>query len=77
MERGLSAPSTGEVRVRILAVPVCLPDVEPRCRRTPFAVKTPFVPDYAIVGVVNAIGDGVTKFTVGDRVTTLPATSFW
>ncbi len=71
MERDLRAPSAGEVRVRILAVPVCLPDVEARCGRTPFAVKTPFVPGYAIVGVVDAIGDGVTKSTVGDRVAAL------
>jgi NADPH:quinone reductase-like Zn-dependent oxidoreductase len=59
------------VRVKILAAPVCLPDIEVRYGRTPFTVKIPFVPGYAIVGVVDAIGEGVTEAAVGDRVAAL------
>ena len=73
IESDLRVPSAGEARIKILAVPVCLPDIEARYGRTPFAVKTPFVPGYAIVGVVDAIGEGVTNAEVGDRVAALTA----
>lgn len=68
VESDLRAPSTGEVRVRVLAAPVCLPDVEARCGRTPFPPRVPFIPGYAIIGDVDAVGDGVTDTAVGDRV---------
>jgi NADPH:quinone reductase-like Zn-dependent oxidoreductase len=71
IESDLCLPSAGEARIKILAAPVCLPDVEARCGRTPFAVKIPFVPGYAIIGVVDAIGEGVTKAAVGSRVAAL------
>jgi NADPH:quinone reductase-like Zn-dependent oxidoreductase len=71
VENDLRAPSAGEVRIEVLAVPVCLPDVEARYGRSPFTLKTPFVPGYAIMGVVDAIGDGVTNAAVGDRVAAL------
>ena len=68
IENDLRAPSSGEVRVRILATPVCGPDVQARYGQTPIAPRIPFVPGYAIVGVVDAIGEGVTKAAVGERV---------
>jgi NADPH:quinone reductase-like Zn-dependent oxidoreductase len=71
VESDLRVPSAGEARIKILAAPVCLPDVEARYGRTPFAVKIPFVPGYAIIGVVDAIGEGVTNAVVGDRVAAL------
>jgi NADPH:quinone reductase len=71
IESDLRAPLSGEARIKILAVPVCLPDVEARYGRSPFAVKTPFVPGYAIIGDVDAVGEGVTKTSVGDRVAAL------
>jgi NADPH2:quinone reductase len=37
----------------------------------PFAPKIPFVPGYEAVGVVDAIGAGVTGFDVGQRVAAL------
>ncbi len=68
IENDLRPPSTGEARVKILAVPVCAPDVSSRYGHTPFAPKVPFVPGYAIIGVVDAIDPDVTKTAVGDRV---------
>jgi NADPH:quinone reductase-like Zn-dependent oxidoreductase len=73
VEGYLREPSPREARVRTLAVPVCLPDVEARYGRTPFPVKVPFVPGYSIVGVVDATGERVTKAQVGDRVAALTA----
>ena len=68
IENDLRPPSAGEARVKILAAHVCAPDVSSRYGHTPFAPKVPFVPGYAIIGVVDAIGPDVTKAAVGDRV---------
>lgn len=68
VERDLRAPAAGEARIRILATPVCAPDVTARYGQTPIRPKIPFVPGYAIVGVVDAIGADVTKTAVGERV---------
>jgi len=80
IENDLRLPSAEEVRIKILAVPVCLPDVEARYGRSPFKPKIPFVPGYAIIGVVDAVGrqrrpsgEGVTRVAVGDRVAALTA----
>ena len=71
IENDLRLPSAGEARIKIMAAPVCLPDVEARYGRSPFKPKIPFVPGYAIIGVVDAIGEGVTKAALGDRVASL------
>ena len=71
VENDLRVPSAGEARIRVLATLVCAPDITARYGHTPFAPKTPFVPGYAIIGVVDAIGDGVTTVSVGDRVAAL------
>lgn len=70
-ENHLRAPSAGEARIKILAACVCLPDVQARYGRNPLPPKTPFVPGYAIIGVVDALGEGVTDVAVGQRVTAL------
>lgn len=66
-ECDLRNASAEEVRVRVLATCVCLPDVQNRYGLSPFASKVPFVPGYAIVGVVDAIGPGVTQAVLGRR----------
>ena len=71
IENDLRVPSAGETRIKILATCVCLPDVQARYGHTPIAPKIPFVPGYAIIGVVDAIGEGVTNAAVGDRVAAL------
>jgi len=68
VENDLRAPSSSQVRIKNLAVPVCLPDVEARYGRSPFRLKTPFVPGYAVVGIVDQVGEGVTSVAVGDWV---------
>ncbi len=73
IENNLRAPSVNEVRIKILATPVCSPDITARYGHTPFAPKIPFVPGYAIIGIVDAIGQGVTNAVVGDRVAALTA----
>ncbi|MEJ2549078.1 MAG: medium chain dehydrogenase/reductase family protein [Anaerolineales bacterium] len=73
VENDLRSPAAGEVRVKVLAAPVSLPDVEARYGRTPFPPKLPFVPGYAIVGDVDATGEGVTAAGIGERVAALTA----
>lgn len=71
VENQLRPPTDKEVRVRVLATPVCLPDVQARYGQTPIPPKVPFVPGYAIVGDVEAVGDKVETAVIGDRVAAL------
>ncbi len=71
VENDLRAPAAGEARIKILAVGVCQDDIAARVGNRPFLPKVPFVPGYDIVGVVDAIGAGVTAAAVGDRVAAL------
>ena len=72
VEDDLVAPRRpGEVRVRVEAASVSLPDVEGRYGRSPFPPPLPFTPGYAIVGCVEALGSGITQAQAGDRVAAL------
>jgi NADPH:quinone reductase-like Zn-dependent oxidoreductase len=68
MDNDLRPPSAGEARIRVLATPVCQDDVAARVGNRPFLPKVPFVPGYAMIGVVDATGEGVTQVAIGDRV---------
>jgi NADPH:quinone reductase-like Zn-dependent oxidoreductase len=50
---------------------MCGPDVQARYGHTPIAPRIPFVPGYAVIGSVDAVGAGVTDAAVGDRVAAL------
>jgi NADPH:quinone reductase-like Zn-dependent oxidoreductase len=67
-ENDLRPPSAGEARIKILATGVCQDDVAARVGNRPFLPKPPFVPGYAMIGVVDAVGQGVTDVAEGDRV---------
>ena len=71
IEKELRAPGAGEVRVKILAAPVTQDDVAVRVGNRPWLADLPFVPGYAILGLVDAIGEGVSKVAEGDRVVAL------
>lgn len=64
-------PSAGEARIRILAAAVCQDDIAIRIGNWPFLKKTPFVPGYSFIGIVDAVGEGVREVKAGDRVATL------
>jgi NADPH:quinone reductase-like Zn-dependent oxidoreductase len=73
IENDLRAPAAGEVRLKVLAAAVCRPDVSVRTGEalyagTPLGHKPPFVPGYAVIGVIDALGAGVSGVAVGDRV---------
>ncbi|HET6486151.1 MAG TPA: alcohol dehydrogenase catalytic domain-containing protein, partial [Spirochaetia bacterium] len=71
IENDLREPKPAEAQVRVLATSVGRTDVNYRYGYSPLAPKPPFVPGYEIVGVVEAVGAGVTRVSVGDRVAAL------
>jgi NADPH:quinone reductase-like Zn-dependent oxidoreductase len=71
VENDLREPLAGKARIRILAAGVGRTDVIMRRGFYPYAPKIPFAPGYEIVGVIDAVGAGVTRVAVGDRVAAL------
>ena len=65
--RDVTAPPVGQVRIRVETCGVCHSDVlaAEGLRADP---SQPIVPGHEIVGVIEAVGDGVTAWHVGDRV---------
>jgi D-arabinitol dehydrogenase (NADP+) len=60
----------GEVRIKVDQVGVCGTDLH--IHEGDFNAVFPLVPGHELVGVVDAIGDGVTRFRVGEQVTVNP-----
>src|SRR5512132_4288808 len=65
-------PKDGEVRVRVLAAGVALPDVMMREGVHPETPPLPFTPAWALVGVVYRLGDGVSGIEPGQIIAALP-----
>ena len=65
-------PKLGEVRVRVLAAGVSLPDVMMREGIHPETPTLPFTPGWDLVGVVDQLGDGVSGVEPGQVVAALP-----
>ena len=65
-------PQRGEVRVRVLAAGVSLPDVLAREGVHPETPPVPFTPGWDLVGVVDRLGDGVSGIEPGQIVAALP-----
>jgi len=61
-------PGPGEVRVRIKAASVNFPDLLMVKGGYQFKPALPFAPGMEAAGVIDAMGDGVTRFELGDRV---------
>jgi propanol-preferring alcohol dehydrogenase len=60
-------PSAGQVRIRVLVCGVCRTDVHIVDGEL-LDPTLPLVPGHQIVGVVEAVGDGVEDVAIGDRV---------
>ncbi|MDN5848083.1 MAG: zinc-dependent alcohol dehydrogenase family protein [Nitrococcus sp.] len=60
-------PGPGQVQLRVSACAVCRTDLHVIDRELPDP-KLPLVPGHEIVGVVERLGDGVTRFRSGDRI---------
>ena len=71
VEEDLPQPSLGQVRVKVLAAGVAYADVLMRHGLYPKTPPFPFAPGYDIVGDIDALGAGVTQFSLGQRVAAL------
>jgi len=71
VELPMEPPGRGQLRVRVRAAGVGATDFAILAGNYAFAPKMPFVPGYEIAGIVDAIGDGVAGFQVGQRVAAL------
>ncbi len=60
-------PAPGEVRVRSTLVGICGSDLHAAHGEHP-SMPLPYFPGHEAVGVVDALGEGVTGLAVGDRV---------
>lgn len=66
-------PSPGQILVRTLAAPLSFPDVL-LCRgQYQFSPPLPMTPGLELCGTVEAVGEGVSRYAVGDRVIGNPA----
>ena len=61
------APGPGQVLVRVTACGVCRTDLHVVDGDLPEPCL-PIIPGHEIVGIVTALGDGVDRFSAGDRV---------
>src|SRR6266566_4127872 len=67
VERPISEPGAGQVRIRVEACGVCHTDAATVAGTYP-GLTLPRVPGHEVVGRVDAVGGGVSKWKVGERV---------
>jgi NADPH2:quinone reductase len=72
VEEELPEPKDGEVRVRVLAAGVSLPDLMMREGIHPETPSLPFTPGWDLVGVVDRLGADVSGIEPGQLVAALP-----
>ena len=65
-------PKGGEVRVKVLAAGVSLPDVLAREGVHPETPHVPYTPGWDLVGTVDQIGEGVSGFELSQTVAAMP-----
>jgi propanol-preferring alcohol dehydrogenase len=67
VERTISEPGTGQVRIRVEACGICHTDAATVTGTYP-GLTLPRVPGHEVVGRVEAVGSGVSKWKIGQRV---------
>jgi NADPH:quinone reductase len=68
VERPMREPGAGEIRIRVLVSGVNPTDWKSRSGATGGQVAEPTVPNQDGAGVVDELGAGVDRFSIGDRV---------
>jgi D-arabinose 1-dehydrogenase-like Zn-dependent alcohol dehydrogenase len=67
VERNITDPGAGQVRIKVEACGVCHSDAMTKEGTWP-GIQYPRVPGHEIAGLVDAVGEGVTGWTKGQRV---------
>ncbi len=70
-ELELPAPAAGQILVQVKACGINFPDLLLLQNKYQFKPPLPFSPGGEVAGIIKAIGDGVKRFQVGDRVVSL------
>ncbi len=74
VEEDLPEPGTDQVRVRVLAAGIAFADILIRRGLYPGNPPFPLTPGYDIVGEIDALGESVKGFSMGQRVAALTMT---
>jgi len=72
VEEDAPVPKAGELRVKVLAAGVSLPDILAREGVHPETPRVPFTPGWDLVGTVDQLGEGARDFELGERVAAMP-----
>ena len=64
----IPTPRSGEILIKVVATGVCHTDLHARDGDWPVKPKLPFIPGHEGVGIVAALGPGVSGFKEGDAV---------
>jgi NADPH2:quinone reductase len=72
IEEECPEPRPGEVRVRVFAAGVSLPDIMAREGIHPETPPVPYTPGWDLVGAVDRLGDGVSGIEPGQLVAAMP-----
>jgi NADPH:quinone reductase-like Zn-dependent oxidoreductase len=72
VEEDCPEPKDGEVRVRVLAAGISLPDIMAREGIHPETPPVPFTPGWDLVGMVDSLGVGVSGIVPGQAVAAMP-----
>jgi NADPH2:quinone reductase len=72
VEEECPEPKKAEVRAKVLAAGVSLPDIMAREGIHPETPRVPYTPGWDLVGVVDRLGDGVSGVEPGQTVAALP-----
>ena len=72
IEEDCPEPKRGEVRVKVLAAGVALPDLMAREGFHPETPPVPFTPGWDLIGMVERLGDGVSGIESGQIVAAMP-----
>lgn len=72
IEREGVAPSSGEVQIAVAYTGLCGTDIHILHGSMDQRVKKPLVFGHEMSGVISALGDGVSNWSIGDKVTVMP-----
>jgi NADPH:quinone reductase-like Zn-dependent oxidoreductase len=72
IEEEAPIPKVGEVRVKVLAAGVALPDVLAREGVHPETPRVPYTPGWDFVGTIDLLGEGVAGFQLHQTVAAMP-----
>ena len=72
VEREIESPKEGEVRIKVAYVGVCGTDVHIYHGMMDKRVKMPETIGHEMSGIIDAVGPGVTGFSVGEKVVVRP-----